>query len=224
MNLYISKNIKAIIFDLDGTLINSSKTVLEILNEIRQKYLKKKKIKINKITNLLSIGGKILIKKSLQLKKKSDIDYYLKFFRHIYLRKKFKKKDIFPNVINFLKKLKKNKIKVIICTNKNSELVRKIVNNNYFKKYINFFVTSDMVNSYKPDKIFLDYIIKKTKIKKNDFHYIGDSKVDIELCKHYNMKFFIYKNVITDINKSTLSLLNKKKYVFNNYNKITFNL
>ena len=95
MNLYISKNIKAIIFDLDGTLINSSKTVLEILNEIRQKYLKKKKIKINKITNLLSIGGKILIKKSLQLKKKSDIDYYLKFFRHIYLRKKFKKKDIF---------------------------------------------------------------------------------------------------------------------------------
>jgi phosphoglycolate phosphatase len=170
VKLYISKNIKAIVFDLDGTLINSSLTVLDILNQIRRKYLNKKKINLKKISKFLSIGGKILIKKTLQIKKEKEIISYLKIFRHIYLSKKFNTQDIFPNVINFLKRLKKKNIKIIICTNKNSKLVKKIVNESPFRKYVNFFVTSDMVNSYKPDKVFLDFIFKKTNISKDNFN------------------------------------------------------
>ena len=78
MKSYISKNIKAIVFDLDGTLINSSLTVLDILNQIRRKYLNKKKTNLKKISKFLSIGGKILIKKTLQIKKEEEIISYLK--------------------------------------------------------------------------------------------------------------------------------------------------
>lgn len=220
MKLYISKNIKAIVFDLDGTLINSSLTVLDILNQIRRKYLNKKKINLKKISKFLSIGGKILIKKTLQIKKEKEIISYLKIFRHIYLSKKFNTQDIFPNVINFLKRLKKKNIKIIICTNKNSKLVKKIVNESPFRKYVNFFVTSDMVNSYKPDKVFLDFIFKKTNISKDNLLYIGDSQIDLKLCNDYNINFLLFKNSLNDISKRDLIILKKKKIVFSSYKSL----
>lgn len=220
MKLYISKNIKAIVFDLDGTLINSSLTVLDILNQIRRKYLNKKKINLKKISKFLSIGGKILIKKTLQIKKEKEIISYLKIFRHIYLSKKFNTQDIFPNVINFLKRLKKKNIKIIICTNKNSKLVKKIVNESPFRKYVNFFVTSDMVNSYKPDKVFLDFIFKKTNISKDNLLYIGDSQIDLKLCNDCNINFLLFKNSINDISKRDLIILKKKKIVFSSYKSL----
>lgn len=220
MKSYISKNIKAIVFDLDGTLINSSLTVLDILNQIRRKYLNKKKTNLKKISKFLSIGGKILIKKTLQIKKEEEIISYLKIFRHIYLSKKFNTQDIFPNVINFLKKLKKKNIKIIICTNKNSKLVKKIVNESPFRKYVNFFVTSDMVNSYKPDKIFLDFIFKKTSISKDNLLYIGDSKIDLKLCNDCNVNFLLFKNSLNDMNKRDLIILKKKKIVFSSYKSL----
>ncbi len=220
MKSYISKNIKGIVFDLDGTLINSSLTVLDILNQIRRKYLNKKKTNLKKISKFLSIGGKILIKKTLQIKKEEEIISYLKIFRHIYLSRKFNTHDIFPNVINFLKKLKKKNIKIIICTNKNSKLVKKIVNESPFRKYVNFFVTSDMVNSYKPDKIFLDFIFKKTSISKDNLLYIGDSKIDLKLCNDCNVNFLLFKNSLNDMNKRDLIILKKKKIVFSSYKSL----
>ena len=220
MKLYISKNIKAIVFDLDGTLINSSLTVLDILNQIRRKYLNKKKINLKKISKILSIGGKILIKKTLQIKKEKEVICYLKIFRNIYFSKKFNTQNIFPNVINFLKKVKKKNIKIIICTNKNSKLVKKILNESPFRKYVNFFVTSDMVNSYKPDKIFLDFILKKTNIPRDNLLYIGDSKIDFKLCNNSNINFLLFKNSLSDINKKDLIFLKNKKMVFSNYKNL----
>jgi len=220
VKLYISKNIKAIVFDLDGTLINSSLTVLDILNQIRRKYLNKKKINLKKISKILSIGGKILIKKTLQIKKEKEVICYLKIFRNIYFSKKFNTQNIFPNVINFLKKVKKKNIKIIICTNKNSKLVKKILNESPFRKYVNFFVTSDMVNSYKPDKIFLDFILKKTNIPRDNLLYIGDSKIDFKLCNNSNINFLLFKNSLSDINKKDLIFLKNKKMVFSNYKNL----
>ena len=54
--------IKAFLFDLDGTLIDSDKDIQKIINYIRINFLNKKKININKIANYVSKGGDTLIK------------------------------------------------------------------------------------------------------------------------------------------------------------------
>ena len=58
--------VKAIIFDLDGTLIDSDKDILKIINFIRLRYLNKKMISINTVANYTSIGGIDLIKKTIK--------------------------------------------------------------------------------------------------------------------------------------------------------------
>lgn len=95
-------------------------------------------------------------------------------------------------MLKFLRKVKKRNIKIIICTNKNSKLVRKIMNESALGIYINSYVTSDMVGGYKPNKIFLKFILKKYNISKEKILYIGDSIVDVKLCKNYKVNFLIY--------------------------------
>ena len=92
--------IKAVIFDLDGTLIDSDKDIHIIINDIRINFLSKKKININKIANYASKGGDTLIKKTLSRDKPK---FYLNIFRKIYLNQKISKNLILPGVINFLK-------------------------------------------------------------------------------------------------------------------------
>lgn len=214
----VHKKVKAVVFDLDGTLIDSAKQVLNIINFIRKKYLKKKKLSSNNVYRFLSIGGSKLIKQSLSLRKNEEI--YLKIFRKIYLKKKFNIKIIYPNVLNFFKKLKKKKIKIIICTNKPSTQLKKIIKSSFFKKYVNFYVTSDIVSCYKPNKVFIEYILLKTKLKRSDLLYIGDSIVDVRLCVKTNLNFLVYNNLLNDISATYLKKLRKKNLVFKNYNEI----
>ena len=66
------QKIKAIIFDLDGTLIDSDRDLKIIINKIRKKFFKDKKyLSINEIAKYSSLGGATLIKKTIGSKKKN---------------------------------------------------------------------------------------------------------------------------------------------------------
>ena len=54
--------VKLVVFDLDGTLVDSDKTVIRILNTIR-KDLNLPDLKLKDISFLLSLGGEEMIKK-----------------------------------------------------------------------------------------------------------------------------------------------------------------
>jgi len=70
--------VKLVIFDLDGTLVDSDKTVIRLLNTIR-KDLNLTALKLKDISFYLSLGGEEMIKKTIA----SDIDAkkYLGIFR-----------------------------------------------------------------------------------------------------------------------------------------------
>ena len=212
------KLIKGIIFDLDGTLIDSDKDIEKIVNFIRKNNLNKKKININRIASYTSIGGDLLIK---QLISNKDQKIYLKIFRKLYQKLKIRKKLIIPSLIDLLKFIKSKKIKIYICTNKPYILTKKIINKTPLKKFVTKYFCSDKYKLKKPNKKFFTIILNKIKLRKHQIIYIGDSMVDYNFCKNSDISFFLFKNKrVTYPKKIYLNML-KANRVFSDYKKIS---
>ena len=105
------RQVKLIIFDLDGTLVDSDQTVIKILNTIRAD-LRLSPLKLKDIVFFLSMGGEDMIKKTIESKK--DVKKYLAIFRQRYLEDSLSNEALFDGVINYLNHLKRKKIDMAI--------------------------------------------------------------------------------------------------------------
>ena len=192
--------IKAIIFDLDGTLIDSDKDIHKIINIIRKNFLNKKKLSISKVANCTSIGGNNLIKNTIN---KKNSKFYLQIFRKIYLKLKIRKKLILPGVINLLKFLKSKNIK-----------------STRLKGYIDMYFCSDEYMLKKPNKKFFFKIQQKIKMNRNQIIFIGDSIIDYNFCKKSILEFFLFKNKRIEYPQNIYSNLLKLKKILFDYRNI----
>ena len=211
------KLIKGIIFDLDGTLIDSDKDIKKIINHIRKNNLNKKKININRIASHTSIGGDLLIKKLISYK---NYEFYLKIFRRLYQNLKIRKKLIISGSIDLLKFIKSKKIKIYICTNKPYILTKKIIKQTPLKKFVFKYFCSDKYKLKKPDKKFFKVILNKIKLQKNQIIFIGDSMVDYNFCKNSGISFFLFKNKRITYPKKIYSNMLKADKILKDYKKI----
>ena len=134
--------VKLVIFDLDGTLVDSDKTVMKILNTIRED-LTLPALKIKNISSSLSLGGEEMIKKIIG----NDVDTkkYLGIFRQRYLEDSLNKENLFDGVINYLKHLKSKNIQMAVFTNKPKDLTNKTLKRHKIYDFFNYIVTSDDV-------------------------------------------------------------------------------
>ena len=79
------KNFKAVIYDLDGTLIDSAPTVSFVLNKLRLR-LGLSELLQSDLYDWISLGGKDLIIRALNITEDQS-DNYLAEFRKIYVQK-----------------------------------------------------------------------------------------------------------------------------------------
>ena len=211
------QKIKAIIFDLDGTLIDSDRDLKIIINKIRKKFFKDKKyLSINEIAKYSSLGGATLIKKTIGSKKKID---FLQVFRNYYLNNDVNINLLFSNIEEFLIYLKKKGLKIYICTNKPKILTQKIVNKTYLKNYITKFFCSDEYKIKKPDKKFLSKIKNELSLKDQEIIFIGDSVIDYKFCDKTLINFFLYLNKRLRYPKKIYLKLQKSNRILYNYKR-----
>ena len=208
-----SKNL--VIFDLDGTLIDSAELVLHILN-LQRANMQKELLDKKKLSPWISLGGEDLISNALDVPKK-DCKRYVNEFREIYLNLKTPESLIFPGVVRFLDILIRNNKIITLCTNKPRKLVQKSLQDTSLKKYFDFFVAGDDLNSKKPDIKNLLKCMNYYGVSKEKTLFIGDSKIDQKLANKCEVEFWFFSSGYND--GVDLSLANFTFDSYLNFNK-----
>jgi len=203
------KRKKLIIFDLDGVLIDSISNMRAALKMTSLSL--KIKLEFSSYIKYLGLPFEIIMKK-MGIKKdiKKIKAKYSNFSKKTLYKIKIKKKHLLE-----LKHLKKN-YNFAVFTSKD-KLRSKIILQKY--KFFKYIVTSDDVSKGKPHPEGLIKILKKTKNKKNEVIYVGDSIYDYKASKNFGIKYLHakwgYEKDLSDkvIINEISNILEIKKYL-----------
>ena len=179
--------IKAILLDLDGTLIDSIPLITKSVEQtIKHFGFKCSKQKLRELSQLHSrdIAYYFMDKN----KKSFNPHEFVKYRRDTFLSMLAKnKKHWFLDAKPFIKKMSK-KYKLAIVTGSRWIFIDAVFDANT-KHHLKAIITSDDVKHKKPDIEPLEKGLGKVRAKRDEVIFIGDSTQDGLMCQRANVKF-----------------------------------
>ena len=171
--------IKSVLFDLDGTLADTSQDMCDSLNRVLEKR-EYKKVDCKSLKKYISRGAIGIIEYASVVNGKSiDSSMLRSEFLEDYKNNCFHKTTLNENMEELLDYLLSRQIKIGIVTNKHSRYVNKIVDGLGLKNTLSCVVTGDMVLNGKPAS---DSLIKASELincQADAIMYVGDDERDI---------------------------------------------
>ncbi|WP_299047683.1 HAD family hydrolase [uncultured Polaribacter sp.] len=178
---------KAVIFDLDGTLVNSIKDIADAMNTVLEQ---KNYPTYNYATYKKFVGSgiKSLVIKALpeQNPKTQEVAACLEAMMQVYSKNCTHKTVPYDGVLEMLEVLKKKKVKVSILSNKEDSLTKQVANT-LLPNYITPVLGLKEEALKKPNPTVALQICKNLEVAPEETIYIGDSDVDILVAKNANM-------------------------------------
>ncbi|MCG3226575.1 MAG: HAD family hydrolase [Candidatus Heimdallarchaeota archaeon] len=178
-----------IIFDLDGTLVQSDIDYMGVRDEMRS-ILKNlvEEDKFNKIQNTVYT---ILELVEIIEENDSSGNLFRKAWSLVeeYEMRGYEKAFITENAIDTLEKLKSLNYIIVIYTNNSRKLTDYALEKFELKNFFDFVLTRDEIENCKPDPEGLFFIMKKFKHSKESTIFIGDSWVDAETAANAKIDF-----------------------------------
>lgn len=164
-------NPKAILFDMDGVIIDSLDSWWKALNHALKTY------------NLPTISKKVFYEKYWghdlnDNLKKNNLPLKVGMFCNNVYREHLDGIKIYPNTKKVLEKL--TNYKKCIITNTPCDCTKQILQTFKITKYFDLILTSDDVKQAKPNPEIVQLACKKLNIKPKDVVLIGDTESDIE--------------------------------------------
>lgn len=177
---------KHIVFDVDGTLIDTEYALLHSLRDIlKEEY--DRNYKIEELEFALGITGEAAIEQ-LEI---SNIKYAIELWNDK-LNKYKETVCVFNGIEELLKQLSLN-YKLGIVTSKTKEEFEEEVVHFGLNKYFGIIICADDTKKHKPNPEPLLKYMELANAKNNETIYIGDSIYDIQCAKASNVDFVFAK-------------------------------
>ena len=196
-----------ILFDLDGTLINTAPDLMNAHNHVMKKfgYIERE---LDDIKKLAGRGSKVMIKKSIheiaertgKIKKtnENETEKMTKEFVNYYSQNICNESKPIVGVLNFLTWCKKNSISMAVCTNKQEHLSIDLLKKIKLYDFFEYIAGGNTFNYNKPDPRHLTSTIEIIggNIKKSIM--VGDSETDSKAAKASGLTFILIENGYTE--------------------------
>lgn len=185
---------EAILFDLDGTLLDTALDLADATNYVLKKH-NVAPINDAQAKRYASDGMRALLKSGIDKEKWNQYDFeemrleFLEYYNtHINVRTVF-----FKDMDKLLNTLNQNNIKVGVVTSKPDHLANLLLRKFKEFNFISEIVGCDLLTKCKPDPEPLLYTCNKLNVDPKKCVYIGDHIRDIEAGKNANMDTVLAK-------------------------------
>jgi len=169
----LKHKVKAVLFDLDGVLVDSKNAWFHVFNDTLKHFGVKPVSKkwFSKIFgNTIEKNIKIFIKITTKEANKLAIKYFAKNRKYV---------RVFPNSVNVLKKLSNNNVKMALITNTPKRILVPTLRHYKLKKYFKAIVTVDDVKRGKPAPDMALKACRMLKVRPKNTILVGDTKNDM---------------------------------------------
>ena len=169
-----------IIFDLDGTLIDSSEDIAWAVNKTL-KQMGFDEFSYQAIKERIGWGVKMLLEKVLPKEKQDLLEEARSIFMGYYSDHLLVRSKLYPGVMDILNHFKNKKLAV--ATNKPFNLTEKILDGLNISGYFKKVVGGDGVQNKKPSPEAIEIILRELRVSPEKSIFVGDSLIDIEAGK-----------------------------------------
>ena len=201
-----------ILFDLDGTLVDTAPDLMNAHNHVMKKYGFPTK-STQEIRNLIGQGAGALIGRSIwgQAKKefhsvedKEIKDQMSKDFVNFYGKNIINESTLIEGVKEFLKWCKTQNISMAVCTNKQEYLAIDLLKKIGIYDYFEYVAGSNTFDYCKPDPRHLTSVIEILGGKLKKSLMIGDSETDANAAKEASIPVILLENGYTEKNTNEI--------------------
>ena len=194
-----------ILFDLDGTIINTAPDLMAAHNHVMRKYGYVEK-KLADVKKLAGKGAWVMMQRSFKkeitdesLKKEMTKEFLSYYSKNI-------DKDSTPTrgLVKFLTWAKSKSISLAVCTNKQEKLSVDLLKKLKLIDYFDYVAGSDTFDYNKPDPRHLTNVIEILGGSIKRTLMVGDGEVDSAAAKNAKIPFILIEDGYTEKNSNQI--------------------
>jgi len=171
-------HIKAVLFDLDGTLVDTLEDLAAAVNTMLTS-LGRLPLEVTAIKHLIGGGARNLVQRALNSDSTEDVEHGLNLLLEYNTRNIAVKSRLYPGARELLEKLASLGIIMAIISNKNESLCRILLETLDVEQYFSIICGGDTFPELKPSPTPLLHVIKHLGLTPDQVVMVGDSINDI---------------------------------------------
>lgn len=176
-----------ILFDLDGTLVNSIADLCDASNYMLKK-LSLPQRSLEEIQSFVGNGIDVLVKLSIG-ENIADLNEAMSYFREYYNKNMCKKTKPYSGIITAIDTLIDKGFKLAVVSNKAQDAAEEITRHFFGSRFSAITGADTARRPKKPDPAPLDHTLNILRSTRDRAIYIGDSEVDIKTAHNSNITF-----------------------------------
>jgi len=190
-----------ILFDLDGTLVDTAPDLMAAHNHVMKKFGYPQK-SLDDIKHIAGRGAWIMMQRTFrdEIKDENLKKEMVKEFINYYAKNIDRESKPIKGVIKFLDWAKSKQILMAVCTNKQERLAVDLLKKINLSQYFEYIAGCDTFDFNKPDPRHLTNVIEIIGGDVNKSIMIGDSEVDSQSAYNAKIPFILVEEGYTEKN------------------------
>ena len=190
-----------ILFDLDGTLVNTAPDLMNAHNHVMKKFGYPQK-SLNDIKHIAGRGAWIMMQRTFrdEIKDEKLKKEMVKEFINYYAKNIDRGSKPIKGIVKFLDWAKSKQILMAVCTNKQERLAVDLLKKINLSQYFEYIAGCDTFDFNKPDPRHLTNVIDIIGGDINKSIMIGDSEVDSQSAYNAKIPFILVEEGYTEKN------------------------